>query len=97
MSKSLIQKSRIIAKKGTFQGREVLAFFAVVEGIDGYSVRLVGVRDLNTENTNVVALPAPKIANTGIISIVSPYFPTVESIASNFSFLTSQPARAPSF
>jgi hypothetical protein len=96
MSKSLIQNSRIIAKKGTYQGREVLAFFAVVEGEDGYSVRLVGVRQLDAENAVAVALPAPKTENAGVISIVSPYFPSIESIASNFSFLTSQPARAPS-
>ena len=44
MSKSLVQNSRIIAKKGHLNGREVLAFFAVVEGIEGYSVKLVDFR-----------------------------------------------------
>jgi hypothetical protein len=96
MSKSLAQKSRIIAKKGLFQGREVLAFFAVVEGIDGYSVRLVGVRDLNTKNTDVVALPKVQTKSTPVVSIKSPFFGSSENLVSDFSFLISQPARAPS-
>lgn len=93
MSKSLTQNSRIIAKKGTFQGREVLAFFVVAEGADGYSVRLVGVRQLEAD---VVVLSEAKTKDASVVSMQSPYFPTLEFLTPDFSFLTSQSARAPS-
>ena len=92
MSKSLVQNSRIIAKKGLFQGREVLAFLAVVEDINGYSVRLVDVRF--SPQTDFVALPKI-VKKSPVISIKSPYFSSPEIFASDFSFVLSQPTRAP--
>jgi hypothetical protein len=94
MSKSLVQNQRIIAKKGTLNGREVLAFFAVAEGINGYSVRLVDFR--YTDKAEVVALPTVKTKNAPI-SIQSPYFSSSEIITSDFSFLINQSPRAPNF
>ena len=93
MSKSLVQNSQIVAKKGTFNGREVLAFFAVVEGIEGYSVRLVDFRYMDKEE--VVALPKAKQENAFAVSIQSPYFESSKNIVSDFSFVISQPTRAP--
>jgi hypothetical protein len=97
MSKSLTQNSRIIAKKGVFQGREVLAFFSVVEGVNGYSVRLVGVRNLQAENADIVALAKVQTKNIPVVSIKIPFFEASNNLVSDFSFLISQPARAPSF
>ena len=93
MSKSLVQNQRIITKKGTLHGREVLGFFAVVEESSGYSVRLVDVRYVGKEE--VVALPKVKAKSSPVISIKSIYFPSAESFASDFSFVISQPTRAP--
>lgn len=95
MSKSLVQNSRIIAKKGHLNGREVLAFFAVVDGIEGYSVKLVDFR--YTDKAPVISLPKAKTKSAPIISIRSPYFESSENIVSDFSFITSQQTRAPSF
>ncbi len=93
MSKSLVQNSQIVAKKGTFNGREVLAFFAVVEGIEGYSVRLVDFRYM--EKAEVALLPKAKAKNAFVVSIESPYFESSKNIVSDFSFVISQPTRAP--
>jgi len=95
MSKALVQNSRIIAKKGHFNGREVLAFFAIVDGIEGYSVKLVDFR--YTDKAPVVSLPKVKAKNAPVVSIKSPYFSDSENIVSDFSFIVSQPTRAPSF
>ena len=95
MSKSLVQKQRIVAKKGFINGREATAFFAVVEGSEGYSVRLVDVR--YAEKSEVILLPKAKAKSVPIISIKSPYFRDTESFVADFSFITSQPTRAPNF
>ena len=94
MSKSLVQNQRIIAKKGHLNGREVLAFFSVSEGINGYSVKLVDFR--YTDKAEVVILSAVKTKNAPVVSIKSPYFSDSENIVSDFSFITSQQTRAPS-
>ena len=95
MSKSLTQNSRIIPKIiHDRNGREVLAFFSVVEGATGYSVKLVGVRYQNEKV--IVALPTA-VKKSPFISTKSPYFESSENIISDFAFLTSQPTRAPNF
>lgn len=93
MSKSLVQKERIVSKRGTYQGREVLAFFAVTEGIDGYSFRLIDVR--YTGVSEVVALSVAKAKSAPVTPIESPYFESSKDFTSDFSFIVSQPTRAP--
>ncbi len=94
MSKSLAKNSRIIPKIiHDKEGRAALAFFAVIEEANGYSVKLVGVR-YESEAEAVIALPAAT-KKPPVVSTRSPYFESSEKILSDFSFLTKQSARAP--
>lgn len=90
---SLATNSRIIPKIiRDKSGREALAFFAVFVDATGYQVKLVGLRYKKEQ----AYLPKAESKNSSF-SIKSPYFSIPEIFVNDFSFLTSQPARAPNF
>ncbi|HUD04193.1 MAG TPA: hypothetical protein VMR73_01735 [Candidatus Paceibacterota bacterium] len=98
MSKALAQNSRIIARTiRSNDGTPVIGFFAIYEEKGGYSVRLVGIRPIgnHTAQNGKIFLPTLKTPSSSVLPLKSPYFSDTEIFSQNFSFLTSQPARAP--
>ena len=49
------------------------------------------------DKEEVIALPKAKQENAFAVSIQSPYFESSKNIVSDFSFVISQPTRAPNF